>query len=300
MKYIFASFFSFVSLLSALHVDHPGSTTILSREYFDPEQSALSLRGGVELDYIRDARLRHEDFLLSSGTNFIYDAKGIVNWGELMDFTFRLGKNEWVLEFLNTQNAKEDVEGPPGISFLPKDSKNCITSKKDVLYSLGARVLLWRNEDTQCSLGYRLDRSNLSLDSWMLGDQDIVNGDDSIILNGKDLLLKFKCTQVDLGISYDAGAISPYVGGKYSDINLSIEDVAVKDREELGKVEFFNRAKVGLFIGLAVCFGDISDLDPRNTENTSSIHSQEVFAKLDMVVRFFDESGLSMALEFKF
>ena len=284
--------------ISAAHVDNAASTTLLSNGFLDPEQAPIVLRAAIEIDYTKDLKMEQEGFEpIDSYQMHIYNAKFVMNWGEVLDVFGRVGKNYTNISFIN--------KDPDLHESIAVDSKNCITSKHDVGYSLGARLLLWKGAESQCSIGYRYDHANLQLTKWevkMDDQKDLVNllAGDSPIIDPENLILNYRATQVDIGISYDNGGIlHPYAGVKYSIVNSVVRTLEEEDLSPT--LVLNNRSRIGFFVGTSIYIGDA-------TPSMKESESDEVQIQMDgtppaiinVAARFIDESALNISLEFRF
>lgn len=196
MKFLYIFLF-FSRLAISTPINNPALCVYIQEGLFLPGKYSLSARVGYEGNFISDARLeqkgvhsaRVDNYHLSSNS-----ATAVFNVKNRVDLFAILGASRI--------SANWRISPPFGGIF-----RIALQTRYDFNWSLGSRVVLWKNEKSALGITGRYFFTKADI-SWLTS-----NGVPQLVRGGK---IDYKEWQVDLGISHKIGFLVPYCGIKYS------------------------------------------------------------------------------------
>jgi hypothetical protein len=264
---IFGIIFSLYLLFHCFFVEaassgNPASPKVVEEGFFFSSASSFSFRLGYEGIFVPDRKMRKESSSPRSINDFeLYLNSGMCTLNILnrLDLFATYGKGKLKINWINVEHSNE-------LYHLKMESNDHSS------WSTGTKIIFFEWGNTCFSIGGRYLYFHPSLS--YLSKQ-------FLIFPTKKAKIRFKEWQTDLGLSYKADILIPYLCLRYSKAkaHLSINDLFIS-QEGLTSLKMINRDNVGLALGCSISSGK--------------------YFFLNSEVRLFDEEGFTLSGEFKF
>lgn len=226
-----------LSLLSA-PAKNPAEPNLLNKGFFIPQISPVFIRVSYEGNYTSNARLKQTQEGSGRVDNFeLFSNLGlfVFNIDDHFDLYGGFGAttidSNW--RFNNTVG---------GISRVSLESNNRYS------WTMGANATIFKWGDAYLGGGMRYSGVNTNL-AWIT-----VDGVNTATNNAK---LRWLQWQVEAAIGCRIGFFTPYLGGKYSNVRVSLQsfNVAIAQNDN-HDIHMENRNHVGAYLGVTLTNGD--------------------------------------------
>jgi opacity protein-like surface antigen len=229
--------FLLVMPLYSAPVGNTAAPRLLEEGFFISRGSWANLRFGYEGDFVYDGRMRQRQ----EGRGRVDNSRQDTNCGT---FTLNFLERLDLYGVFGSSRAKADWR------FLTADGmvrRVEMETRYNFLWGMGSRVILYEWGCTDLGIGGRYSSCNYR-PAWLTidGGNVSVSGTHS----------RFREWQVNFDISYKIDLFTPYIGGKYSNVQMAIGDFSTAiSNSGSGEDHFKNRTPVGVYIGCALSTG---------------------------------------------
>jgi len=177
-----------------------------------------------------------------------------------------------------------DIGNTTGMTFDWEDLGEMISAEFEDsgIYGIGANILIYRwDNGLEVGAGASYRTAEMNLDSAVVNGLNVAKSDLSTYQEGD-----FEETQVALEAAYRTDIFSPYVGVKFSDVEVDADfTYAAQQRKAMGKEASEN---VGVFVGLTV------------TPSIEAMGDKGNQLSFNLEGRFLDEEAVSGGVSFRF